>query len=78
MDGMPVNVTNPVPSQAAQQYVAKTMDALGAQLHSTQWQGWVPGASGCPGGGSLDASVFEVRNLTVFGQVTQGKEPSKC
>ena len=43
-----------------------------------QWQGWVPSASSCPGGGSLAGSKFSVRNVKVMGVVVQGQEPRKC
>ena len=77
INGNNVNVVNPVPSNSAKDYVAQTINSLGVQFHSTQWQGWVP-AGTCPGGGSLDSSRFSVRNLRVAGTVNHGPEATRC
>jgi len=68
----------PRPSSNAQNYVRETMESKGATIESSQWVGWVPKSSECPGGGDLGSSVFSIRNLRVSGSVLKGKEPTKC
>jgi len=69
---------HPSPSKDSQDYVVKIMKSNGAQIQSSQWVGWVPGAGQCPGGGNLGASRFTVSNLVVKGSVVQGPEPTRC
>jgi hypothetical protein len=64
-------------SDADRQRVKDTMNAHGAAIESSQWQGWVPGDS-CPGGGDLGSSSFSISNLRVYGKVHHGPEPTKC
>uniref|UniRef100_A0A6T8UVI0 Cellulase n=1 Tax=Noctiluca scintillans TaxID=2966 RepID=A0A6T8UVI0_NOCSC len=78
MDGNVVDVSNPVPSENAKEYMAQQMQSIGAQIQSSQWVGWVPGASNCPGSGDLGSSKYSVRNLRISGTVLQGVEPTKC
>lgn len=77
IDGNKIDVSHPVPSKNAQAFVAETMKSKGAQIQSTQWQGWVPKAGAC-GSGDLGSSVFSVSNVRVVGTVVQGPEPTKC
>lgn len=77
LNGATVNV-NPAPSSDAVAKVASTMRSVGAQFHSTQWQGWVPSGGSCPGWGNLGSSVFSVSNVRVMGTVVQGQEPQRC
>lgn len=69
---------NPSPSAACKQNVIENMNSKGAQIQSSQWVGWVPGADQCPGGGNLGGSSFTISNLIVKGTVVQGPEPQKC
>lgn len=69
---------SPSPSGACKQNVVSTMNSHGAQIQSSQWTGWVPGADQCPGGGNLGASSFTISNVIVKGSVVQGPEPKKC
>merc|ERR1719162_126575 len=78
MDGSKVDVTSPVPSEAAHKYVHDTMASKGVQIQSSQWVGWVPGAKECPGGNNLDGSTFSIRNVRVSGTVVQGPPPTQC
>jgi hypothetical protein len=78
LNGATVQGFNPTPSGNAIAYVAKTMQTLGAQFHSTQWQGWVPSAGSCPGGGNLGDSSYSVHNIRVSGSVVQGQTPAGC
>ena len=68
---------NPTPNDDAKGYVAETLGSIGAQVHSSQWTGWVPGGN-CGGGGGLDDSVFSVSNVKIMGAVVQGAEPARC
>lgn len=77
LNGQKVDVSNPTPSEDAKKYVAQIMQSTGAQIHSTQWQGWVPPGN-CGGGGDLSSSVFAVSNLQISGSVVQGTEPTRC
>lgn len=77
INGNKVNY-NPGPSNNAKAYVAKTMQEVGAQIQSSQWVGWVPGADQCPGGSQLYGSSFAIKNLRVSGTVVQGQQPSEC
>jgi hypothetical protein len=77
MDGGEIAVSNPTPNDDAKGYVRDTLGSLGGQIHSSQWTGWVPGGN-CPGGGSLDNSVFGVYNVRIMGAVVQGGEPARC
>jgi len=77
INGATVAVTHPAPSNNAKAYVAQTMAKIGAQFHSTQWQGWVPSGN-CPGGGDLASSQFAVQNVVVSGSVVQGQTPARC
>jgi len=67
---------SPYPSDSAKSYVQKIMNDFGGQIHSTQWQGWVP--SGNCGSGDLRSSVFEVSNLRIMGTIVQGPEATRC
>lgn len=78
MDGTKIDVVHPTPSAASHKYVHDTMASRGVQIQSSQWVGWVPGASQCPGGGNLGGSTFSIRNVRVSGTVVQGPPPSKC
>merc|ERR1711862_928060 len=69
---------NPQPSAACKSNVVENMNNLGAQIQSSQWTGWVPGAGECPGGSDLGGSSFTISNLVVKGTVVQGPEPKKC
>merc|ERR1711953_725401 len=69
---------NPHPSEESMKNVVENMNSKGAQIQSSQWQGWVPGGNQCPGGGSLGSSSFTISNLVVKGTVKQGPEPRKC
>lgn len=69
---------NPHPSENCKQNVVQNMNSKGAQIQSSQWQGWVPGANQCPGGGNLGSSSFTISNLVVKGTVVQGSEPKRC
>jgi len=75
IDGVQFQYKNPVPSGNAQAYVAKIMQSTGAQIQSSQWQGWVPGSCGS---GDLSSSSFTVSNIKVQGSVVQGNEPNRC
>jgi len=76
-NGQHVSFT-PQPSDQAKAYVVETMRSKGASLESSQWVGWVPGGSECPGGGDLGSSSFTVSNIRVSGTVVQGMHPSGC
>jgi hypothetical protein len=76
MDGAAISVS-PTPDDAARGYVQQTMALAGAQVHSSQWTGWVPGGN-CGGSGSLGDSAFSVSNVRVMGAVVQGPEPTRC
>jgi len=75
IDGQQFAYTHPVPSNNAKAYVAQVMKSTGAQIQSSQWQGWVPGDCG---GGDLGSSSFTVSNLRVQGSVVQGNQPATC
>merc|ERR1712217_630852 len=77
MDGTKVDVSHPVPSEKAHQYVHDTMASKGAQIQSSQWVGWVPSGN-CPGGGDLGGSTFSIKNIRVSGSIVQGREPARC
>jgi len=77
INGNRVSVTNPTPSSNSKAFVVETMQKIGVQFHSTQWQGWVPSGN-CGGGGNLESSVFSVRNVRVYGSVVQGQVPAGC
>lgn len=77
-NGRANNQYSPQPSSNCEKFVVSTMDSRGAQIQSSQWVGWVPGADQCPGGGNLGGSTFTVSNLVVKGSVVQGAEPRKC
>lgn len=77
IDGEKINVTHPVPSEAAHKVVHDTMASRGGQIQSSQWVGWVPGGN-CQGGGGLDGSTFSVKNIKVSGSVIQGSAPPTC
>jgi len=77
INGHEVEVTNPVPSNNAKNYLAQQMTNLGVMFHSTQWVGWVP-AGNCPGGGNVETSVFSIYDVKISGTVVQGSEPAKC
>ena len=55
--------------------IANTMRSQGANIESSQWNGWVPGSCG---GGDLGSSRFSISNLKVVGSVNHGPEPRKC
>ena len=77
MDGASIGV-NPTPSDNARAFVQQTMASKGAQFHSSQWVGWVPGGN-CQGGGGLDNSVFSVSNVKIMGTPLNGlMTPKRC
>jgi len=55
--------------------ISNTLRSKGANIESSQWNGWVPGSCG---GGDLGSSTFKVSNLKVVGSVVNGPEPTKC
>ena len=79
-DGKKMTDYSPYPSDASNAVVVSTMSSVGAAIESSQWSGWAPpGPSGdCPSGGDLDSSVVTISNVTVFGDVVQGPEPTAC
>jgi len=77
INGRVVNVDNPTPSNNAKNYVKQQMESNGAQFHSTQWVGWVPGGN-CPANGNVAASTFTVDNIIVSGSIVQGPQATKC
>jgi len=77
IDGQKVAVTNPTPNQAEQNVVRDTMNKVGAQIQSSQWQGWVPSGN-CPGNGGMSNSQFSIQNIRVSGTLLQGPAPRSC
>ena len=79
IDGVPVNVRNPmVPSQTTVQAVKRNTQRLGLQLHMTAWKSWEPLEDICPPYGNISKSVFSVHNLRVYGSVVQGPQATVC
>lgn len=77
VDGQQVNGYNPTPSQSSVNYAQQTMSSVGAQIMSSQWQGWVPSGN-CGAGGSLEASTYSINNIVISGSVVQGNPPQLC
>lgn len=77
IDGAKVAVNNPTPNAAETKIVHDTMARLGAQIESSQWQGWVPSGN-CPGNGGMSDSTFSITNIRVSGTLVQGPEAASC
>jgi len=69
---------NPPMTWKAKEILRDTMNTRGALLVSSQWTGWVPCDTCCPGGGNLGASTFTISDVEVQGRYVHGAEPSEC
>lgn len=80
MNGTPIKGYSPMPSAASNEVVVKTMRSIGAVIESSQWFGWAPAGSQCPGGSGsgLYGSQLKISNVKVRGKVVQGPVPTKC
>lgn len=76
-DGQPLQGFWPVPQASDWATVAQAYASRGAVIYSSQWVGWVPLAD-CGTQGDLGSSVMSIRNLKIFGTVTQGPTPAQC
>eukprot|EP00937_MAST-01D_sp_MAST-1D-sp2_P005663 g5663.t1 len=79
-NGKPNPPYAPSPSSDSDNVVVKTMQSIGAVLESSQWFGWAPAESSCPGGdqSGLAESRLKISNVRVSGAVVQGPAPTKC